>query len=209
MALYVGKLYVPTLKYHIMLNSILLAFALLIGNPSEGIETYTVNAEDSKISWVGSKVGGSHNGFISVKEGRLDLENGVINGGSFVIDMTTLTDEDLSGEYKQKLEGHLKSDDFFGVENFPTASFQITRAVPQGPGKYKIEGDITIKGITKSIKFPAEVSSDNDIITANANITIDRSEFDVKYGSGSFFDNLGDKVIYDDFTLDVTLKASK
>ena len=192
-----------------MITTIILALGMTLGNPSEGLETYSVNISDSKITWEGKKVGGGHTGFINVQNGQLQLEDGIIKGGSFTIDMASITNEDLEGEYKGKLEGHLKSDDFFGVENFPTATFQITKAVPQGSDMYKLEGDITIKGITKSIKFPVSVSNEGENLNASAEITIDRSEFDVRYGSGSFFDDLGDKVIYDNFTLNVNLVASK
>jgi polyisoprenoid-binding protein YceI len=193
----------------IMTKLLVLAIGMIIANPEAGVEQIEVNVSTSSVKWVGAKVGGSHNGSISLTEGALDMEDGVLTGGSFVIDMTTINCEDLEGEYKGKLEGHLKSDDFFGVEKFPTASFSITKAVAQGPGKYKIEGDLTIKGITKSIKFPAMVEETEGAYTATADITVDRSEYDVKYGSGSFFDGLGDKVIYDDFTLAVSLTTSK
>lgn len=190
-----------------MVYSIILALGFIFGGANSGIETKTAVVEDSKITWIGRKVGGSHNGSINLKEGALQMENGKIIGGRFVIDMTSITDEDLSGEYKTKLEGHLKSDDFFGVEKYPTATFEITEAIPQGPGNYKITGNITIKGITKEIKFPAKVTEDNGVYTATANLTIDRSEYNVRYGSGSFFDDLGDKVIYDDFDLSVSISA--
>ena len=112
----------------------------------------------------------------------------------------------LEGEYLQKLNGHLKSDDFFGVEKYPTASFKITKVEANGTnGKYKVTGDITIKETTKSISFDTQLVTEGDKVIAVSDITIDRSEFDVRYGSGSFFDNLGDKTIYDDFTLQVKL----
>lgn len=191
------------------MKSLVLVIAILAGITNEGTETLEVNVRDSKINWTGAKVGGSHNGTIQLKEGRLEMSNGVLTGGSFKIDMTTIVNEDLSGEYKGKLEGHLKSDDFFGVEKYPTADFTITNAVPQGPGKYKITGNLTIKGITKEIKFPAVVEMNGGNYIATADITVDRSEFNVRYGSGSFFDDLGDKVIYDNFDLSVSLTAAK
>ena len=122
--------------------------------------------------------------------------------------MTTLISTDLTGNSKGKLEGHLKSDDFFGVATYPTSTFVITKAVPQGPGKYKIIGNITIKGTTQEIQFPATVEAKDGKVTAKADITIDRSKFDIRYGSGSFFDNLGDKTIYDNFDLSVSLIAN-
>lgn len=192
-----------------MIQSIIISLGLLLAVPNAEKVDLSVNVETSTIKWTGAKVGGSHYGLIQLKDGKLAMENGKLTGGSFTIDMTSMTNEDLSGEYQGKLVGHLKSDDFFAVDKYPTASFVITEAIPQGTGKYKITGDLTIKGITKSIKFPATVTENGNQYTASATITVDRSEYDVKYGSGSFFDDLGDKVIYDDFDLEVNLTVGK
>lgn len=164
--------------------------------------TTNVNVEKSTIAWNGYKVTGEHNGNVQLKSGSLEWEDGKLVGGNFVIDMTTITNNDLEGEWNQKLVGHLKSDDFFGVKTHPTANFTITKAIPYGTdGKYKIVGDLTIKDITKEIKFNADVAE----TSATAEIIVDRSNYNVKYGSGSFFDNLGDKTIYDEFELTVNL----
>lgn len=169
--------------------------------------SYDVDTTQSTIQWTGRKVTGEHTGKISIKEGKLDMENNQLTGGSFVIDMNSIVNEDLSGEYKGKLEGHLKSDDFFGVATYPTAKFVITE-VEAGKGKqYTLTGDLTIKGITHEISFPATVNTAGNQVTADAKIVVDRAKYDVRYGSDSFFDNLGDKVIYDDFDLEVSLVA--
>ncbi len=189
------------------MKTLFLALVFVIGGSDKVAETLSVSVDNSTVKWVGSKVGGSHNGTISLSEGNIIMEEGILTGGSFVIDMTSISNDDLKGGSKEKLEGHLKSDDFFGVEKYPTAKFEITSAIPQGSGKYKVIGNITIKGTTKEIKFPATVEKVGEGYTANADITIDRSEFDVRYGSGSFFDGLGDKVIYDDFQLSVSLST--
>lgn len=140
----------------------------------------------------------------------MEYTDGKLSGGSFTIDMTTITCLDLEGGMKGKLEGHLKSDDFFGVENFPTAKFEMTQVISRGkPGDYKITGDLTIKETTKEIKFNATVEEGSDKLVAKTAIEIDRSEFKVRYGSGSFFDGLGDKTIYDEFELEIELVASK
>lgn len=192
-----------------MLNIIILSLAsLFVTNPSTQA-TLKVDAAASKIEWVGKKVTGQHNGTINLKEGSLDVENGVLKGGSFTVDMTSLVSLDLTGEWKGKLEGHLKSDDFFGVATYPTSTFVTTKVVPQGPGKYKVIGNITIKGKTQEIQFPATLEEKDGNYVGVASLIIDRSKFDVKYGSGSFFDDLGDKTIYDDFELTVTLVAKK
>ena len=170
---------------------------------------YQADTEATTLKWKGYKVTGEHEGTVKLKEGFLVYEDGQLAGGEFVIDMTTIEDTDLQGQWKAKLENHLKSDDFFGVEKYPVSKFVITRAVPQGPGKYKIIGNLTIKGITKEIRFVADVQKNGDSVVADARITIDRAEFDVRYGSGSFFDNLGDKTIYDEFDLWVHLVTRK
>lgn len=160
-----------------------------------------VAVKESTINWVGKKVTGKHNGTINLQEGYLEMEGSEIVGGKFIIDMTSITVTDLEGGMKGKLEGHLKSDDFFGVENHPTASLVVNSAKKNG-NTYSINGDITIKGVTQPISF--DLTKEGD--TATSKLVIDRSKFNVRYGSGSFFDNLGDKTIYDDFELDITLK---
>lgn len=161
-----------------------------------------VDVESSTITWVGEKVTGSHNGTIDLESGYILMEDEKIVGGEFVMDMSTIEVTDLSGESKGKLEGHLKSDDFFGIENHPTAKLVITSAASKGNGKYGIVGDLTIKNETHPITFDLVMNGD----TASTQLTIDRSKYNVRYGSGSFFDNLGDKTIYDNFELDVNLK---
>jgi polyisoprenoid-binding protein YceI len=156
-----------------------------------------IKVENSKVVWKGYKVTGSHEGVIAIKSGYLTFDKDKLTGGNFVIDMTTITTTDLEGESKGQLEGHLKSDDFFGVENFPTASLTFTNVNSTGKNSYKVTGDITIKGKTETIKFDLSVYGNK----ANASLKIDRTKFDVRYGSTSFFDGLKDKAIYDDFDL--------
>jgi len=163
------------------------------------LETITkeVKIEKSKVIWKGYKVTGSHEGTIAIQSGTLKFKGDVLVGGEFVIDMTSITNADLQGEYKDKLEGHLKSDDFFGVEKFPTATLVFKNVEVAGKNSYKVTGDLTIKGKTNPVTFDFSVYGSK----ANATLKIDRSKYDVKYGSSSFFDNLKDKVIYDEFDL--------
>jgi polyisoprenoid-binding protein YceI len=170
--------------------------------------SYDVDINQSNVVWTGRKVAGEHTGTIQIKEGNLEVDGNKLQGGSFVIDMNSITNSDLEGEYKGKLEGHLKSDDFFGVATHPTAQFVITKAEAKKNGQYEITGDLTIKNITHEVSFPATVKVESAQVTADAKITVDRSKYDVRYGSGSFFDNLGDKTIYDDFDLEVSLIAN-
>jgi polyisoprenoid-binding protein YceI len=167
---------------------------------------YTVSLKQSKVEWVGKKVTGQHNGTVAIKSGSLMIKDGMLKGGEFTIDMTTITSTDLEGEYQQKLNGHLKSADFFGVEKYPESKFVISNVAANGKnGRFTVTGNITIKETTKEINFDAQLVNSGNGIVAVADIVIDRSEFDVRYGSGSFFDDLGDKTIYDDFTLSVNL----
>jgi polyisoprenoid-binding protein YceI len=186
-----------------------LTVAVFIGfaftNPNE-TATYKVDNVNSSVVWKGYKVTGSHTGTIAIKSGELDFKKGKLVSGKFEIDMTSITVTDLEGEYKGKLEGHLKSPDFFGVEGNPVATFQTTNIQPGiVANNYNVVGNLTIKGITNEISFVANVNDTKTPIETTASIKIDRSKFDVRYGSGSFFDNLGDKTIYDEFDLEVKL----
>ncbi len=184
-----------------------LIFSLLIGTglgfANDNPILKKVNVEKSTLIWTASKVTGTHTGTVALKDGGLEFDDkGMLKGGSFEIDMTTIANTDLGDRMRGKLEGHLKSDDFFGVETHPSSFVKLKKVISRGtPGDYKVVADLTIKGITKEIKFFAKVTDQN----ATANITIDRSEYNVRYGSGSFFDNLGDKTIYDEFEIKVNL----
>lgn len=174
-------------------------------------QTYTVDTTASKIEWRARKVTGKHNGEVMLKGGSLQFEGDRLVGGTFDINMTTITVLDLQpGKGKEKLEDHLKSADFFNAGEYETAKFVITEVFPvDTKGLYKIKGDLTIKGNTNEEKFLATVTKEGSKIMGEAKeVEVDRSEYDVRYGSGSFFQNLGDKTIYDEFQLDITLVAS-
>lgn len=178
-------------------------FSLAFNAP---VEKVAVDTEKSLIVWKGYKVTGSHTGTIRVKSGSLDMQDGMLKGGSFSIDMNSIACTDLTGGGADKLVGHLKSDDFFGVQKYPTATFTITSVVSRGtPGDYKIIGNMKIKETTKSIRFNANIKEEGGVKVATADIVLDRSEYDVRFGSGSFFDSLGDKTIYDEFDLQIKL----
>ncbi len=156
-----------------------------------------IKVESSKVVWKGYKVTGSHQGTIAIKSGFLDFNESKLVGGEVTINMTTISTTDLEGEYKNKLDGHLKSDDFFGVEKFPTASLIFTKVKSNGKNSYNVTGDITIKGKTESVTFNVSIYGNK----ASVSLKIDRTKFDVRYGSTSFFDGLKDKAIYDEFDL--------
>ena len=156
-----------------------------------------VNVETSKVTWKGYKVTGSHVGSIGLKQGSLDFKDGALTGGEFVMDMTSIVNTDMEGEYKGKLEGHLKSDDFFGVATYPTAKLVFNKVKSTGKNSYEVTGELTIKDKTNPITFEISIYGNK----ATANLKIDRTAYGVKYGSASFFDDLKDKAIYDEFDL--------
>lgn len=193
-----------------MKKLILLPILAILAMAANVVHSYNVDVNSSSIVWSGYKVTGKHTGAVKIKSGNLTWDAGKLTGGSFEIDMNSITCTDLEGEYAGKLVGHLKSDDFFGAAKYPTAKFVITKAIPQDTkGNYKILGNLTIKEKTNEVKFFAVVTESNGAINASGKITVDRSEYDVRFGSGSFFDNLGDKTIYDEFDLQVSLVAKK
>ena len=156
-----------------------------------------VKVETSSVTWKGYKVTGSHMGNIALKQGSLEFKDGKLIGGEFTIDMATIVNTDMEGEYKAKLEGHLKSDDFFGVATYPTAKLVFNKVKSTGKNSYEVTGDLTIKDKTNPVTFDISIYGNK----ATANVKIDRTKFDVRYGSTSFFDDLQDKAIYDEFDL--------
>lgn len=171
---------------------------------------FKVDAKASQLKWTGEKVTGSHWGYVNIKSGVVNVDDNKIKNGNFDIDMTTISVKDLDpGEYNDKLVGHLRSDDFFSVEANPVSAFKIKWVKDNGNNTAKITGDLTIKGITKQLTFDAKYTLTGDKMVAEATIPVDRTKYDIKYGSGSFFDSLGDKTIYDEFTLDLKLVAKK
>lgn len=182
------------------LKSIALALVALVTFTTTA-QTKKINVSKSTINWTGKKVTGEHSGTINLKEGNLVFKKGLVKGGSFTVDMTSINTTDLKGEWKDKLDGHLKADDFFGVEKFKTATLVFKNISTKNKNKYTVTADLTIKGITKPVTFDLDVNG----TTATANVKIDRTKYDIKYGSGSFFSDLGDKTINDEFELKVNL----
>jgi len=183
-----------------MASAIILASQLMYAQKVE------VNTSKSQVKWFGKKITGQHEGTIQLKSGHFELQDDQIVSGNFVVDMQTITNTDLKDEgYNQKLVNHLKSDDFFGVSTFPTADFTVTESSKFMNGKATISGEITIKGKTEKITFEV-IRKGNEYTTQ---IEIDRSKFNVRYGSNSFFDNLGNTAIDDIFTLDIRLAVNQ
>lgn len=174
-------------------------------------ESFTVKTDASTIEWKGFKPTGSHNGTIAIDSGVLDITNGNVVGGSFIIDMKSITITDIPAEEKgnAKLKGHLSSPDFFDVEKYPNAGFTIT-GLESVEGKMMLSGNLSLKGAKNNVTFPVTVSNENGVVTLTSEtFTIDRTKWNVQYGSKSIFDNLGDKFINDDMELKVMVKAAK
>ncbi|MBW6489771.1 MAG: YceI family protein [Lentimicrobium sp.] len=174
--------------------------------------TINVDLQTSNVEWVGTKPTGKHNGTISLSSGELMLTDGSIVGGKFMIDMNSIVNLDLTDEESNgKLVGHLKSEDFFEVESYPTSVFEITSvAVLEGnaDATHNITGNLTMKDVTKSITFPAMVTiSDSGVSASSPAFIIDRVQWNVKYGSKSLFANLKDNFINDEISLSINLNA--
>lgn len=190
--------------------AIIAVFAIAALSFTNGTSTYKVDAGQSSVAWTGKKVTGSHTGFVKISSGSLTLKDEKITAGTFDMDMNSITNTDVADKgYNEKFVGHLKSDDFFSSAKYPKATFVLTKATSKGSDNYDVTGNLTIKNITNEVTFPAMIKADGKQLKASAKITVDRTKFDIKYGSGSFFDNLGDKAIDNNFILDVNLVASK
>jgi polyisoprenoid-binding protein YceI len=198
------------------MKSLLLSLTLTLSAAAYAAPvTMAVDTAASEVKWTGSKViGDSHNGTIKLSSGTVTMNGKTLTGGEFVIDMNTINNADLaaSAKDKAKLEGHLKSDDFFGVAKNPTATFKITAAKANTDKKKKhthdVTGDLTLKGITQSMTVPATITTEKDMATAMAAFEFDRTKFDVRFGSKNFFENLaGDRVINNNIKMDVKLVA--
>jgi len=173
-----------------------------------GGNDYKVDGKASKIKWTGEKVTGKHEGFINANGGTISIKDNAISG-TVTVDMNSMTCTDLQGEYGDKLIGHLKSDDFFNTASHPTATFTFKKWKQLKDGQFEIIGDLTIKGKTNPSSFVAKIEQTDSQFKLVADVKFDRSKYDIRYGSGSFFENLGDKTIYDDVLLNLEIIANK
>ncbi len=167
--------------------------------------TYNIKLDESSLVWTGREVStSSHYGSINFTSGQFEIADGLISQGEFLVDMTSINVQDMTGGSKERLEGHLRSDDFFSVESFPTAHLYISSSEVISNGKWMVNGFLTIKDISHPVLFEMANTEDG----WNANLVFDRSKYNVKFRSGTFFENLGDKLIYDDIELKINLKTS-
>ena len=163
----------------------------------------SLNLETSNIRWYGEEITGKqHYGDLKFSSGNIQINNEVVTNGSFIVNMNSLTVEDLSGGGKKRLEGHLRSTAFFGVSDHPQASLSVSSMVEIDGNSQILDGQLTIKGVTHPINFSLTLTPENN---ASAILVFDRSKYDVRFRSGSFFDELGDKLILDEIKLEVEL----
>jgi polyisoprenoid-binding protein YceI len=169
---------------------------------------FKIVSSNSNVEWTGRKVTGAHNGTIGIKEGNFILNGGKVKGGNIVINTSTIKILDVTDPAtNEQFAGHLASDDFFSIEKFPTASFDILSVKELSSDTYYLEGNLTIKDISHVVGFEASVTNSENSITLSGKLIIDRTKYDIRFRSGNFFKDLGDTLIYNDFELDFNISA--
>jgi polyisoprenoid-binding protein YceI len=192
-----------------------MSLSAIASNPAPKAATnFTVDAAASTFKWHATKVTGQHYGVAKFSKGTISVDGKALKGAELTVDMNTIDATDLTGEYHDKLVGHLKGDDFFAVDKFGAAVIKVKSATAVKPSKtsannYNIVADLTIKGITQEITFPALVVISDKQVVVNADFMVNRAKFDIRYGSSSFFSDLGDKAIADEFNVKVRVVAAK
>lgn len=192
---------------YILMLAVVASFSFFAFKPKADV--YTVDVTKSTINWEGKKFSGSHTGTVALTSGNLQFNGKKLVEGGFIADMTTVRTMD-GDKPSPNLDKHLKNDDFFGVDKFPAANFVIKKVEGNGTD-VKITGDLTIKGKTNSVSFPAKLTwnADKTVTAVAEKITIDRTKYGIEYKSKSIFSSIGDNFIYDDFTIAVKLVAKK
>jgi len=190
-------------KKNTTMKNITFLISVFLITSSSLAQEYSLNTSSSELKWTGTELTTKiHYGSIDFKSGTITLSEGQPVGGKFVVNMTTLKNEDLPEAYRGRLEGHLKSDDFFSVDKFSEAILEINGSNKLSSSSFNVNGNLTIKGITEPINFSMSTSDDHWV----ANLTFDRSKYNVRFRSGTFFENLGDKLIYDDIVIETKLR---
>lgn len=184
-----------------MKTKLLFVLALLVTAPLTA-QTKKIDVKRSTLTWTGKKVTGEHSGSLQFQEGMLVFKGSKVSGGSFIVDMTTLSNTDQSGDGRKKLEGHLKSEDFFNTATYKTAKLVFKTVTDKKNGTYGIVADLTIKGKTNPVSFDLSVKGNK----ATTEFSVDRTKYGIQYGSGTFFSDLGDRTIYDEFDVKVELR---
>jgi len=169
---------------------------------------FKIVSSNSNVEWTGRKVTGAHNGTIGIKEGNFILNDGKVNNGKVVIDTASIKILDVTDPATNaQFAGHLASDDFFSIEKFPTAAFDILSVKEVSDSTFYLEGNLTIKDITQVVGFEATLENHKNAIKLSGKLIIDRTRYDIRFRSGNFFKDLGDTLIYNDFELDFNITA--
>lgn len=189
--------------------SFLLTFCFLTVFSFASDKMSYVNTQSSTVKWKGSKKTESHFGTVNIQKGLLIINNGELVGGEFSFDMNSISTTDMSDKLNKKLDNHLKNEDFFNVELYPTAFLVIKRAKKYKGNEYNLVGELTIKDITRPIKFKANIDINGTNFQAESKIKIDRTKWDITYKSGNFVKELGDKAILDEIEFDIFLLSNK
>jgi polyisoprenoid-binding protein YceI len=186
------------------------ASASFVSSRHFGNEKYIIDKKESVVTWKGSMLFASdrgHTGYVYISKGELMIEKGQLVGGTVEIDMNTVADKDHGSE--NNLVNHLKNPDFFDVKKFPISTFAITEVTSANGENIKVTGNLTIKGITHVVTFPAKIDVKGEIVNANGKVIIDRTKWDIRYKSGKFYDNLADETISDDIEFHMKIVAKK
>ena len=174
-------------------------------------QVYSIDSSQGQVKWTGTKVTGKHWGTVQVKGGQVRMDGANLLGGTVMIDMTSIKVDDIKdAKTNAKLVGHLKNDDFFAVDKHPTATLEMSEVKARSgeKGTFDVNGQLTIRGVSKPVSFQTKMNpSAEGMVSANARVVWNRAHYDIKYKSGSFFEKLGDQLIHDDVTMEVTLVA--
>jgi polyisoprenoid-binding protein YceI len=171
---------------------------------------YVIDTKESVLTWKCSMVyagKGGHHGYVYISNGGLMIEKNQLVGGSVEVDMNTIEDERHNSD--NNLINHLKDPDFFDVKKFPISTFSITKVAAVDKENIEVSGNLTIKGVTHEVTFPAKVEVNGKTLNANGKLIIDRTKWDVRYRSGKFFDDLADRAISDDVEFEMNIAARK
>jgi len=176
----------------------------------DGLSRYVADPTKSAIEWTGKKLTGEHYGEIMLGSGELTFSKDKLVGGTFEMDMNSITCTDITDvKSNKRLLDHLKSEDFFSVNRFPTSQFTIISVEVKSANEYYVTGNLTIKGKASPVSFPVKLRNENNQLLADATITFDRSKYDVKFGSQSFYENIGDQLVYDDVDISIKMTLKK
>jgi polyisoprenoid-binding protein YceI len=176
-------------------------------NPESIGQKYSIDIKESVVAWKGFMLIGSngHTGYVYISKGELMIENGQLMGGTAEVNMNTIVDDKYRSD--NNLIQHLKDPDFFDVEKFPISTFAITKVESTNSENKKITANLTIKGITQPVTFPAKIAVKDGIVKMNGKLVIDRTQWNVRYNSGKFYNILADETISDDIEFNINIVA--